>query len=396
MLNNFFSYIILFVVVLICDQINAASFVLDGTIINLGGQETIVYIGYTKMQNGKYVHVKDSTNVIDGNFSFEGDIEDLTAARLDFSNRFIRIYIEPGQMSLYIDGNAPYSYHMVGSIVENENIEFREQLRPYMELYFKLLDKVIDLSNKIDYAEENSIAQDSIFLIINEVANANETNHNKMDSLYLDFVLTHPSYSIAPDLLYSISESSYVDIDSIRAAYNRLAEDVRNTIIGKIALNEIEAQERKKIETSSISEFIMKTASGRTIKLSDYKNKIYVLLDFWASWCAPCLKEIPKMKEIYGTYKDKELVIIGISLDKNKNKWNETIQEKGLNHWPQTLDSEVEVFGRDYSGYGLSNFLECEAIPFYVLLDKEGKIVAKWKYMGNDQLNELDKILEDN
>lgn len=217
-----------------------------------------------------------------------------------------------------------------------------------------------------------------------------------MDSLYLDFVLTHPSYSIAPDLLYSISESSYVDIDSIRSAYNRLAENVRNTIIGKIALKEIEAQERKKIETSSISEFIMKTASGRTIKLSDYKNKTYVLLDFWASWCAPCLKEIPKMKEIYETYKDKELAIIGISLDKDKNRWNETIQEKGLNQWPQTLDSEVEVVGRDYSGNGLSNFLGCEAIPFYVLLDKKGRIVAKWKYMGNDQLNELDKILEDN
>lgn len=299
-------------------------------------------------------------------------------------------------MCLCIDGKKPYRYELKGTKVENENTEFRKRLAPYIELYFKLLDKVIDLSNKIDYVEENSITQDSIFHIINEVANANETNHNKMDSLYLDFVLTHPSYSIAPDLLYSISESSYVDIDSIRSAYNRLAEDVRNTIIGKIALNEIEAQERKKIETSSISEFIMKTASGRTIKLSDYKNKTYVLLDFWASWCAPCLKEIPKMKEIYGTYKDKELVIIGISLDKDKNKWNETIQEKGLNHWPQTLDSEVEVFGRDYSGYGLSNFLGCEAIPFYVLLDKEGKIVAKWKYMGNDQLNELDKILEDN
>lgn len=396
MLNNFLNYIILFIVVLICDQINAASFVLDGTIINFGGQETTIFIGYTKMQNGKYVHVEDSTNIIDGNFSFKGDIEDLTAARLDFSNRFIRIYIEPGQMSLYIDGDAPYNYHMVGPKVENENIEFREQLRPYMELYFKLLDKVMDLSNKIDYVKEDSIAQDSIFQIINEVANANETNHSKMDSLYLDFVLTHPSYQIAPDLLYSISESSYVDIDSIRSAYNRLAENVRNTIIGKIALKEIEAQERKRIETSSISEFILKTASGRTIKLSDYKNKTYVLLDFWASWCAPCLKEIPKMKEIYGTYKDKELAIIGISLDKDKNSWNETIQEKGLNHWPQTLDSEVEIVGRDYSGNGLSVFLGCEAIPFYVLLDKEGKIVAKWKYIGNDQLNELDKILEDN
>ncbi len=395
MINNFFYSTILLVSFFFCNHIYATSFLLNGTITNIEDQAAI-YISYIKMQDGEYVNIQDSANIIGGKFSFEGDIEGLTAARLDFSNRFIHIYMEPCQMCLCIDGKKPYRYELKGTKAENENTEFRKRLAPYIELYFKLLDKVIDLSNKIDYVEENSITQDSIFHIINEVANANETNHNKMDSLYLDFVLTHPSYSIAPDLLYSISESSYVDIDSIRSAYNRLAEDVRNTIIGKIALNEIEAQERKKIETSSISEFIMKTASGRTIKLSDYKNKTYVLLDFWASWCAPCLKEIPKMKEIYGTYKDKELVIIGISLDKDKNKWNETIQEKGLNHWPQTLDSEVEVFGRDYSGYGLSNFLGCEAIPFYVLLDKEGKIVAKWKYMGNDQLNELDKILEDN
>lgn len=395
MINNFFYRAILLVCFFFCNHIYATSFLLNGTITNIEDR-TAIYISYIKMQDGEYVNIQDSANVIGGKFSFEGDIEGLTAARLDFSNRFIHIYMEPCRMCLCIDGEQPYRYNLKGTKVENENIEFREQLRPYMELYFKLLDKVIDLSNKIDYIKEDSIAQDSIFQIINEVANANETNHSKMDSLYLDFVLTHPSYSIAPDLLYSISESSYVDIDSIRSAYNRLAENVRNTIIGKIALKEIEAQERKKIETSSISEFIMKTASGRTIKLSDYKNKTYVLLDFWASWCAPCLKEIPKMKEIYETYKDKELAIIGISLDKDKNRWNETIQEKGLNQWPQTLDSEVEVVGRDYSGNGLSNFLGCEAIPFYVLLDKKGRIVAKWKYMGNDQLNELDKILEDN
>ncbi len=179
------------------------------------------------MQDGEYVNIQDSANVIEGKFSFEGDIEGLTAARLDFSNRFIHIYMEPCRMCLCIDGKKPYRYNLKGPKVENENIEFREQLRPYMELYFKLLDKVMDLSNQIDYVKEDSIAQDSIFQIIDEVANANETNHSKMDSLYLDFVLTHPSYQIAPDLLYSISESSYVEIDSIRSAYNRLAENVR-------------------------------------------------------------------------------------------------------------------------------------------------------------------------
>lgn len=395
MINNCFYRIFLFFVFFFCNHIYAIPFSLIGTITNVEDQTT-VYISYIKMQDGEYVNIQDSANVIGGKFSFEGDIEELTAARLDFSNRFIHIYMEPCQMCLCIDGKKPYRYKLKGTKVENENTEFRKQLTPYIELYFKLLDKVIDLSNKIDYVEEDSIAQDSIFHIINKVANINEANHSKMDSLYLNFVLDHPFYSISPDLLYSISESSYIDIDSIRSAYNKLAGNVKNTVIGKLALREIEMLESKKIDTSSISEFIMKTASGRKIKLSDYRNKTYVLLDFWASWCAPCLKEIPKMKEIYETYKDKELVIISVSLDKDKDRWNETIQVKGLNHWSQVLDSEVEVVGYDYSANGLSDFLGCEAIPFYVLLDKEGKIIAKWKYMGNDQLNELNKLLEDN
>ena len=133
-------------------------FLLNGTITNIEDQ-TAINISYIKMQDGEYVNIQDSANVIEGKFSFEGDIEGLTAARLDFSNRFIHIYMEPCRMCLCIDGKKPYRYNLKGPKVENENIEFREQLRPYMELYFKLLDKVMDLSNQIDYVKEDSIAR---------------------------------------------------------------------------------------------------------------------------------------------------------------------------------------------------------------------------------------------
>lgn len=58
-------------------------------------------------------------------------------------------------MYLYIDGNAPNRYKMVETKVENENIEFRELLKPYKELYFNLLDKVIELSSKVNPIGEN-------------------------------------------------------------------------------------------------------------------------------------------------------------------------------------------------------------------------------------------------
>lgn len=109
-----FNSIILFVGFSFCNDVYATPFLLNGAITNIKDQTTI-YISYAKIENGVYLTVEDSANVIDGKFSFKGDIKDLTAVRLDFANRFIRIYIEPSQMYLYVDGNAPNRYKMVGT-----------------------------------------------------------------------------------------------------------------------------------------------------------------------------------------------------------------------------------------------------------------------------------------
>lgn len=396
MRKKLFNSILLLVGLFFCKDIYAAPFLLNGAITTVKDQTTI-YISYTKAENGVYLNVKDSARVINGKFSFTGDIEDLTAARLDLPNRFIRVYIEPSQMHLYIDGNEPYGYRMVGTKVENENIELRKQLKPYMDFYFKLLDNVIELSSKANSTGEGSVVQDSIYQIINKVVKAKEVNSYKMDSVCLDFASKHPCYQIVPDLLFCITENLSIEIDSIRTAYNQLSESIKNSTMGRISFKEIEEQTHKKeIEKAPLitSDFIMKTIAGDTIRLSNYLGKEYILLDFWASWCAPCLKEIPKMKKIHEKYKEKGLTIIGISLDKDKNRWNETIQAKGLNHWAQVLDSEIYMDGQNLPLNSLSDLLGCDAIPFYVLVDKGGKVIAKWTYLGDAQISELDRFIE--
>ena len=120
--------------------------------------------------------------------------------------------------------------------------------------------------------------------------------------------------------------------------------------------------------------FIRKSISGDMVELANYKNKTFVLLDFWASWCMLCLKEIPKMKEVYKKYNEKGLTIIGISLDRVKDSWSEAIRKNNLNVWPQILSSETNE--KDEKENNLSYLYNCDAIPFYVLIDKEGKIVS--------------------
>ena len=60
--------------------------------------------------------------------------------------------------------------------------------------------------------------------------------------------------------------------------------------------------------------FTFKDLQGKSVTLSDYKGKV-VLLDFWATWCPPCRKEIPGFIELYNTYKSRGLVVIGVSMD---------------------------------------------------------------------------------
>ena len=143
-------------------------------------------------------------------------------------------------------------------------------------------------------------------------------------------------------------------------------------------------------------DFIRKSFTGETIQLSDYKYKTYVLLDFWASWCILCLKEMPKMKEICKKYQSKDLTIIGISLDKDKNSCCKAIQRHQLNGWPQVLSIGQEDENSDNSvkESALSETYGCTEIPFYVLIDKDGKVVARWEYIGDAELGLLDNIIE--
>ena len=397
MTNNLIFHIIFLAVLLTGNNIYASTFLLRCMTTNME-EGTKIELSYTVLKENKWIDIVDSTKVTNGEFVFQGYIEGVTAARLDFSNRFICIYIEPTQMQLCLDGNKPYRYRLEGTTVERENVELRKQLQPYMEFYFELLDSVICLSNRIYTMQEGAPMKDSLYHSINNVVAINKANHNKMDRIRWDFSLKHPSFQIIPNLLYSISERGTICIDSVRSVYNKLPELTKNSIMGQLALKEIEEQEDRRdlLKRTSIGNaspnFIRKNISGDMVELANYKNKTFVLLDFWASWCMPCLKEIPKMKEVYKKYNEKGLTIIGISLDRVKDSWSEAIRKYNLNVWPQILSSETNE--KDEKENNLSYLYNCDAIPFYVLIDKEGKVVAKWEHIGDVQLKELDMLIK--
>jgi thiol-disulfide isomerase/thioredoxin len=114
-------------------------------------------------------------------------------------------------------------------------------------------------------------------------------------------------------------------------------------------------------------ELILPTPDNKELALSSLRGKV-VLIDFWASWCGPCRKEMPNVKLVYQKYKDKGFEIYGVSLDKDRNAWLEAIEKDGLK-WPQVSDLKF------WQSEAAQTYA-VQSIPHTVLIGKDGKIIA--------------------
>jgi peroxiredoxin len=107
---------------------------------------------------------------------------------------------------------------------------------------------------------------------------------------------------------------------------------------------------------------------GKIISLDDFRGK-YVLVDFWASWCAPCRAANPELVKVYHKFKNKDFTIFGVSLDSKKASWEKAIAQDQLS-WSQVSDLKGWN-SAPAATYGV------EAIPANFLLNPSGKVIAK-------------------
>ena len=179
----------------------------------------------------------------------------------------------------------------------------------------------------------------------------------------------------------------FMDADSLLHFYKtNFPDNLRNTPEGKEIMEILHGRKIASSENKKAPNFKIMDIHGNWIELKNYKGK-YVLINFWASWCVPCVAELPSIKKISDQFFPKNLIIITNTIDRDTLAFLAAIKKYGMSDWINTYNSaDLE---KKFGGIA--------AIPQLFLIDPKGKIIYNRNFnpIDNDKLTRLNQIVKE-
>lgn len=312
-----------------------------------GLKDTVIYISQLVADSSK----TDTVPVVNGKFTWTGNITEPEKIYLMFPDRYVDLFMEPSHVTITGHADSLTNLHITGSASHDE-------YQAYQQSQKGIEDQMGKLYENYDKIKDN----DSAMAVLESKSKEIRTQRRNGMKRYIS---EHPKSVVSVSLVTDMAVmGEYKQLDSL---YKLLDPAAQQTGAG-VRLGKRIAVLKKSAVGEPFIDFTLPDAEGKAVKFSDFKGK-YVLLDFWASWCGPCRAENPNVLKAFNAYKDKNFIVVGVSLDDDGEKWKKAIAEDGM-PWIQL--SDLKGFRNTVAQeYGI------QAIPSTFLVSPEGIIVEK-------------------
>ncbi|MCZ4694421.1 AhpC/TSA family protein [Ancylomarina euxinus] len=334
-----------------------------------GQSEGKIYLNIEK--NRELVKI-DSADIVDGAFKIEGHVAvaDMYYLQIDDKRGAIPVFLENAPISVEANIESLRDAKITGSVSQDLYNSFVTSM-----MAFKSKQEPIIAAYKKAMSEKNEAEAEAA------VKEYETVDAEKMETVKT-FVKANGNSVVAAVISYR-NLLSQLDVNEMEELFNTFGEDVKASSSALLIKSKIDILKKVAVGQPA-PDFTLDTPEGTPMSLSSLKGKI-VVIDFWASWCGPCRRENPHMVEIYNELSPKGVEFLGVSLDKDKDKWLKAIEDDGL-IWKHVSDLK-------YWDSAAAKLYGVNGIPATVLIDQNGTIVAH-KVFGDELKAEIEKLIQ--
>lgn len=324
----------------------------------------------------------DTVEVKGGKFEFEGKAEFPEIAFITTENQNqgnVPLVLENGSIEVNYDTKDPLKSFVNGTDNNDLYAKFNNDNKDIIKKAKKINDDNILVLTKKPETDDDRAKLQVVMNQFNEL-------QKEMDVRSKKFIKENPESFVTVLLVENLFFKGVFTGEECKKIYDTFPDKLKNTKSGKSIKKflDVKLANEKSLNAKATKDFSAKTPDGKTVTLKQSMGKV-TIIDFWASWCAPCRQENPNVVKIYNEFHAKGLNIVGVSLDEDASKWKAAIEKDQLT-WTQVsnLKGWKDPIAKQF---------DVNEIPKTFILDEKGNVVAQ-NLKGEELRAKIKELLE--